>query len=77
MNLEDPGQINPLEFQKQIEDLVRRHKFDHIQAIKFWSENNEVSIEDTVPLINKPLKAKIQFDAEKINYLPKRARLPV
>lgn len=77
MNLEDPGQINPLEFQNQIEDLVRRHKFDHIQAIKYWAEEHEISIEDTVPLINKTLKAKLQIDAEEINYLPKHARLPV
>ncbi len=77
MNLQDPAQINPIEFAKQIDDLVKRHNFNHVSAITYWAEKNAVNIEDLPPLINKPLKAKLQSNYEALNYLPKSGKLPI
>lgn len=77
MTLQDPVQITPIEFAKEIDDLVRRHKFNHVNAVTYWAEKHEVNIEDLPQLINKPLKEKLKIDYENLNYLPKNARLPL
>jgi hypothetical protein len=77
MKLDDPIQITPVDFAKEIDDLVRRNNFDHIQAIKYWSEKHNVNIEDTAPLINRNLKSRLQTDYESLHYLPRSGKLPI
>jgi hypothetical protein len=67
------------EFIKEIDKLVVEHKLDYIDAVVLYCEKNGVEIETAASLIksSSKIKAKIQYDAEEKNYLPRTAKLPL
>ena len=62
-----------------IEDLVWKHDIPYMDAIILYCEDNNVEVEVFAKAIksNEMLKAKLQHEAEELNYLPKSATLPV
>jgi hypothetical protein len=70
---------SPLEFAKEIEDLVWQHDIEYIDAVVFYCEKNNIEIETAASLIkmNDHVKSKVQSEAEALHYLPKIARLPL
>jgi Phage late-transcription coactivator len=70
---------NPLEFAKAIEELVWNHDIEYIDAIVLYCEKHNIEIETAASLIklNSNIKSKVQGEAETLNYLPKRSRLPI
>ena len=70
----------PAKFAEQIEQLVLLNKdMNYIDAIVFFCEQNNIDVESVPKLISKPLKEKIKYDAQQLNFMKTttRAKLPV
>ena len=70
----------PAKFAENIESLVLENKdMNYIDAIVFFCEKNNIDVESVPKLISKPLKEKIKYDAQQLNFMKKssRAKLPV
>ena len=62
-----------------IEEIVSKHNISYIDAVVLYCEKNNIEIESLAKLIksNTMLKAKIQTEAESLNFLPKSNTLPI
>ena len=70
----------PSKFAENIESLVLNNKdMNYIDAIVHFCDKNNLDLESVPKLISKPLKEKIKWDAQQLNFMKKtsRAKLPV
>ena len=77
--IEDLSFVSIVEFTKEIENLVYTKDMEYIDAVIYFCEQRGVDVETAASLIrnNSKLKASIQLEAEKLNYLPKTTQLPL
>ena len=61
-------------FSQEVEKVAFENKMNYIDAIVFYCEKNEIEIESVPKLISKPLKEKLKYDAQKLNYMKKTTR---
>lgn len=61
-------------FSQDVEKVAFENKMNYIDAIIFYCEKNEIEIESVPKLISKPLKEKLKYDAQKLNYMKKTSR---
>lgn len=68
-----------LQFLSEIEKLCKDDTVEYMDAILHYCEKNDVEIEVIAKFIQKNavLKAKIQEEAENLNFLEKTSRLPI
>jgi hypothetical protein len=66
-----------LKFAKEIDSLVAETGFNYIDAIVEHCTRTGLEIEMAATLINSNLKAKIEYDAQELNMLPKTGKLPI
>ena len=67
-------------FAEEIEKLVLLNAdMNYIDAIVHFCEQNSLDVESVPKLISKPLKEKIKYDAQQLNFMKRttRAKLPV
>jgi hypothetical protein len=66
-------------FIKEIDKIVVELKISYVDAVVHFCEKNNIEIETAASIVksNPKMKSKLQLDYENLNYLPKRARLPV
>ena len=66
-------------FSQEVEKVAFENEMNYIDAIVFYCEKNEIEIESVPKLISKPLKEKLKYDAQKLNFMKKttRAKLPL
>ena len=66
-------------FIKDIETLVLKNNVEYMDAIIHYCEKNNIEIEAAATIIrnNIRIKSKLQSECESLNYLPKRAKLPL
>ena len=67
-------------FAQEIETLVQVHKdMNYIDAIIHFCDQNAIDVENVPKLISKPLKEKIKYEAQELNFLKRttRAKLPL
>jgi len=67
-------------FAQEIETLVQVNKdMNYIDAIVHFCEQHSLDLESVPKLISKPLKEKIKYDAQQLNFMKKtsRAKLPI
>ena len=65
----------PSRFAQEIESLVIQNSdMSYIDAIIHFCEKNSIDLESVPKLISKPLKEKIKFDAENLNYMKKKSK---
>jgi hypothetical protein len=71
--------MTPTKFADEIETLVKYHDVNYIEAIVEFCDMNSIEIETVKNLISKPLKEKIKYEAQKLNYIKKTSRgvLPI
>jgi|TARA_B100002019_G_scaffold74181_1_gene64113 hypothetical protein len=71
--------MTPTKFADEIETLVKYHDVNYIEAIVEFCDMNSIEIETVSKLISKPLKEKIKYEAQKLNYIKKTSRgvLPI
>ena len=70
----------PARFAEAIESLVLENSdMNYIDAIIHFCEQNSIDVESVPKLISKPLKEKIKYEAQELNFLKRtsRAKLPV
>lgn len=61
-------------FSQDVERIAHDNSMNYIDAIVFYCEKNEIEIESVPKLISKPLKEKLKYDAQKLNYMKKTSR---
>ena len=70
----------PARFAQEIESLVHNTEgLNYIDAIVHFCDQNSIDVESVPKLISKPLKEKIKYEAQELNFLKRtsRAKLPV
>ena len=70
----------PSLFAEQIESLVLNNSvMNYIDAIVHFCDQNNIDVEAVPKLIPKPLKEKIKYEAQELNFMKKtsRAKLPI
>ncbi len=70
----------PARFAQEIESLVHTAEgMSYIDAIVHFCEKNSIDVESVPKLISKPLKEKIKYEAQELNFLKRssRAKLPI
>ena len=70
----------PARFAQEIETLVLDNQdMNYIDAIIHFCDKNSIDVESVPKLISKPLKEKIKYEAQELNFLKRtsRAKLPV
>lgn len=74
-----PNEFGVKTFLVEIEQLCRDEKVTFMDAVLHYCEKNNVEIESVAQYIRKNvvLKARLQEDAEELNYLQKTSRLPI
>ncbi len=61
-------------FSQEVEKVAFDNTMNYIDAIVFYCEKNEIEIESVPKLISKPLKEKLKYDAQKLNFMKKTSR---
>lgn len=66
-------------FIKEIDKIVDELKISYVDAVVHFCEKNNIEIETAASIVksNPKMRSKLQSDYESLNYLPKRAKLPV
>ena len=65
----------PARFAQEIESLVQVNKdMNYIDAIVYFCDNNNIDVESVPKLISKPLKEKIKYEAQELNFLKRTSR---
>ena len=70
----------PARFAQEIESLVQvNSNMNYIDAIVYFCDQNSIDVESVPKLISKPLKEKLKYEAQELNFLKRssRAKLPV
>ena len=70
----------PSRFAQEIETLLQVNKhLNYIDAIIHFCDQNSIDLESVPKLIPKPLKEKIKYEAQELNFLKRtsRAKLPI
>jgi hypothetical protein len=70
---------SPSTFMQEIDKLVEDEGLEYIEAIIYYCEVNDIEIETAASLIkgSAKMKAKVQLEAENLNYIPKSGKLPI
>ena len=61
-------------FSQDVEKIAYENSMNYIDAIVNYCESNEIEIESVSKLISKPLKEKLKFDAQRLNFMKKTTR---
>tara|TARA_B100000902_G_scaffold94023_1_gene97030 strand:+ start:1641 stop:1901 length:261 start_codon:yes stop_codon:yes gene_type:complete len=61
-------------FSLEIENIVKDGELNYIESIVMFCEERNIEIENVNKLINKPLKEKVKYEAQKLNYIKKGSR---
>lgn len=73
-NLEDKF-MTAAKFSQDVEKLVLNNSdMNYIDAVIHYCEMNEIEIDSVSKLISKPLKEKLKYDAQKLNFMKKTSR---
>ena len=65
----------PSRFAQEIETLVQVNKnMNYIDAIVHFCDQNSIDLESVPKLIPKPLKEKIKYEAQELNFLKRTSR---
>ena len=65
----------PARFAQEIESMVQTHQgMNYIDAIVYFCDLNSIDLESVPKLISKPLKEKIKYEAQELNFLKRTSR---
>ena len=72
--LEDKFMTNA-KFSQEVEKIaVTNADMNYIDAVLHLCDLNEIEVESVPKLISKPLKEKLKYEAQKLNYMKKTSR---
>ena len=61
-------------FSTEVEGLVKEDSMSYIDAIIHYCDSNEIELETVPKLISKPLKEKLKYEAQQLNYMKKTSK---
>ena len=61
-------------FSLEVEKIVKDSELNYIEAIVMFCEEKNIDIENVGKLINKPLKEKLKYEAQRLNFIKKGSR---
>jgi len=61
-------------FSLEIEKIVKESELNYIEAVVMFCEDKNIEIETVGKLINKPLKEKIKYEAQRLNFIKRGSR---
>jgi len=64
--------INKNKFSKIVEETVSTTTLSYIDAIVYVCENNSIEIDDCKKFISASIQEKLENEARKLNYLPRK-----
>ena len=64
-------------FSLQIENIAKEKKITHMEAVLWYCKDQGIEPDTVSNLLTKGLKEKIEANARDLNFLPKRAQLPI
>ena len=64
-------------FSLEIETIARDKDINHMDAVLYYCEKNNLEPDSIGRLITKGLKEKIEANARELNFLEKTATLPI
>ena len=71
--------LTPQKFAIEIEKIVAEENLNYIDAIVHYCDANSLEVDSITKLMSKPLKEKLKYDAQELNFMKKtsRAKLPL
>ena len=74
-NLLEDKFMTSAKFSQEVEKIaVNNVDMNYIDAVLHLCEQNEIEVESVPKLISKPLKEKLKYEAQKLNYMKKTSR---
>ena len=64
-------------FSLNIENIVKEKNITHMEAVLWYCKDHGIEPDTVSNLLSKGLKEKIEANARDLNFLPKRAQLPI
>ena len=64
-------------FTVAIENIAKDLNITHMDAILYYCDKEGIEPDSVGSLVSKGLKEKIEANARELNFLPKRAQLPI
>ena len=64
-------------FSLEIENISKNKEINHMDAVLYYCEKNNLEPDSIGRLITKGLKEKIEANARELNFLEKTATLPI
>tara|TARA_R110002167_G_scaffold55254_1_gene157124 strand:- start:545 stop:823 length:279 start_codon:yes stop_codon:yes gene_type:complete len=64
-------------FTTAIENIAKEKNLNHMDAVLYYCDKEGIEPDSVGSLISKGLKEKIEANARELNFLPKRAQLPI
>ena len=64
-------------FTNAIEIIAKEKNITHMDAILWYCDKEGIEPDSVGSLVSKGLKEKIEANARDLNFLPKRAQLPI
>jgi len=62
-------------FSQEVEKIALNNQdMNYIDAVLHLCELNEIEVESVPKLISKPLKEKLKYEAQKLNFIKKTSR---
>ena len=62
-------------FSQEVERIVLdNNDMNYIDAIIHYCDQNEIELETVPKLISKPLKEKLKYDAQELNFIKRTSR---
>tara|TARA_B100000965_G_scaffold310324_1_gene269669 strand:- start:1356 stop:1613 length:258 start_codon:yes stop_codon:yes gene_type:complete len=61
-------------FSVEIEKIVKESDLNYIEAVVQFCEDKNIEMDGINKLISKPLKEKLKFDAQRLNYMKRTTK---
>ena len=66
--------MTTVRFSTEVEGLVKKDSMSYIDAIIHYCDTNDIELETVPKLISKPLKEKLKYEAQQLNYMKKTSK---
>ena len=66
-----------VEFNKEIETLVKTKNMSYMDALLFYGDENKLESETIATMVSSKIKAKLRVEAEELHFFQRTAKLPI
>jgi len=73
-NVFEENFMTSAKFSLEIERIVKESKLNYIEAVVQFCEDKNIELKTVNKLVSKPLKEKLKYDAQRLNFMKKTSR---